>query len=244
MREDYKNWLEAQGYPENTCNSRISNVRTVERAYGEPIEAIAARGGLRDLFRELSYSKEDERRLRPNPSKVAINGNIRNGLSTLRNAVALYGRFLGSDTGFVPEMTDASSTPAAPDPEGDDPGQRLSLERDMQRALRRDLSVLEPGLEILDDGAERAVATGFIDILARDGSGTVVVIELKAGRTDARVIGQVLGYMSDIAEEEEARVRGIIVAHDFDPRTRSAARAVPNLALVRYAVSFVFAPVQ
>lgn len=28
--------------------------------------------------------------------------------------------------------------------------------------------------------------------------------------------------------------------HHFDPRTRSAARAVPNLRLMRYAVSFSF----
>ena len=62
-----------------------------------------------------------------------------------------------------------------------------------------------------------------------------------AGKTDARVIGQTLGYMGDIAAEEDAPlVRGIIVAHDFDQRTRSAALAVPNLDLVRYAVSFTF----
>jgi len=69
------------------------------------------------------------------------------------------------------------------------------------------------------------------------------VIELKARKTDARVVGQVLGYMGDIAAEDEPdAVRGIIVAHEFDLRTRSAARAVPNPRLVRYAVSCSFAP--
>jgi hypothetical protein len=32
------------------------------------------------------------------------------------------------------------------------------------------------------------------------------------------------------------------VAHDFDQRTISAARAVPNLSLTRYAISFSFTP--
>ena len=69
------------------------------------------------------------------------------------------------------------------------------------------------------------------------------MIELKVGKTDAKVVGQVLGYMGDIADEDDPpAVRGIIVAHDFDQRTRSAARAVPNLSLMRYAVSFTFQP--
>jgi RecB family endonuclease NucS len=120
--------------------------------------------------------------------------------------------------------------------------QRLSLERDMQVALRDNIARLDPSLSIIDDGAERAVASGFIDILARDAAGVLVVIELKAGKTDARVIGQTLGYMGDILAEEDAPVRGIIVAHDFDQRTISAARAVPNLSLTRYAISFSFTP--
>lgn len=33
-------------------------------------------------------------------------------------------------------------------------------------------------------------------------------------------------------------MRGIIVGHEFDQRTRSAARAVSNLKLMRYGVSF------
>jgi RecB family endonuclease NucS len=109
-------------------------------------------------------------------------------------------------------------------------------------ALRDNIARLDPSLSIIDDGAERAVASGFIDILARDAAGVLVVIELKAGKTDARVIGQTLGYMGDILAEEDAPVRGIIVAHDFDQRTISAARAVPNLSLTRYAISFSFTP--
>jgi len=115
----------------------------------------------------------------------------------------------------------------------------------MQLALRREISSLSEDLAIIDEGVERAVASGFIDILCEDSSGTITVIELKAGKTDARVIAQTLGYMGDLMEEEPGRsVTGIIVAHDFDSRTRAAARAIPNLRLVRYHVSFTFAGVD
>jgi RecB family endonuclease NucS len=113
----------------------------------------------------------------------------------------------------------------------------------MQRHLRVNIASLDPGLTIVDEGAERAVKSGSIDILAQEADGTLVVIELKAGKTDARVVGQVLGYMGDLADEDCPKaLRGIIVAHEFDQRTKSAARAVPNLRLMRYAVSFSFSP--
>ncbi|EEW25188.1 endonuclease NucS domain-containing protein [Rhodobacter ferrooxidans] len=235
MRGDYRDWLKAEGYSDKTISTQLSQAARIETNYG-PIEDILSNGGYDALFAELTYSSEDERRNRPNPSKIGIDGNLRNSLASYKNALARYARFLGAAPG---EVVEPSVLPPADTMEK----QRLSLERDMQTALREDLARLEPGLVIIDDGAERVVLSGFIDILARDAAGAVVVIELKAGKTDARVIGQVLGYMGDIAAEDAAAaVRGIIVAHDFDQRTRSAARAVPNLTLVRYAVAFSFFP--
>jgi len=121
--------------------------------------------------------------------------------------------------------------------------QRLSLERDIQMALRHDITRLEPGLRIIGGGDERYVASGFIDILCKDEQDRVVVVELKAGKSDPRVIGQTLGYMGDLMDEDSlTSVRGIIVAHDFDTRTRSAARAVESLTLYSYTVAFTFQP--
>ena len=62
-----------------------------------------------------------------------------------------------------------------------DRGQLIGLERDLQAALRRAIEQLEPGLEVIDDGAERSVASGFIDITAKDARGAIVVVELKTG---------------------------------------------------------------
>ena len=118
----------------------------------------------------------------------------------------------------------------------------IGLERDLQAALRDCIVQLEPGLEITDGGAERSVASGFIDITAKAPDGTVVVIELKAGTAHREAIGQVLSYMGDVDDEEPGRVRGILVAGDFDDKARAAAKVVPTLSLRRYRVTFEFSP--
>jgi hypothetical protein len=116
----------------------------------------------------------------------------------------------------------------------------FGLERDLQAALRRNIAQLEPGLTIVDGDRERRVDTGGrIDILAKDRSGATVVIELKAGRADRGAIGQILGYIGELMDEA-ASVRGILVAAEFSPNSIAAARAAPNISLIRYGIQFSF----
>ena len=69
-----------------------------------------------------------------------------------------------------------------------------------------------------------------------------MVIELKAGQATRDAVGQILSYMGDVsAEEPGGKVRGIIVASDFDQKTKAAARILPNLSLRRYSINFEFA---
>lgn len=240
MRDDYKDWLKAQEYAENTQAAQLNRVLKVEQYYGS-LDEIYSGGAYDKLIAELTYSRGDERAGKSNPSKIPVEGNILHGLVSYKSAVVRYGKFLRegqwstSSTSIAENLVsfDLSDMPAEK--------QRLSMERDMQAALRREITLLEDGLKIVDDGAERAVSSGFIDILCQDASGRTVVVELKAGKTDARVIGQTLGYMGDlIGEDELNQVRGIVVAHEFDKRTIAAAKAVPGLSLMRYSVKFRF----
>jgi RecB family endonuclease NucS len=84
------------------------------------------------------------------------------------------------------------------------------------------------------------VHAGFIDILAKDKSGRCVVIELKAGDAKPDAIAQILLYMSCVADDKNGQARGILIASDFVPRVRLAARAVPTLALQKYRFNFSF----
>ncbi len=116
---------------------------------------------------------------------------------------------------------------------------KFGLERDLQNALRENIQQLEPGLEITDGGKEQMVESGRIDITAKDENGVALVIELKAGKAGRRAIGQILGYMGDLAQGKK-QIRGIVVAHDFSPKAISASRVVPGLQLRKYSFDFAF----
>lgn len=120
----------------------------------------------------------------------------------------------------------------------------FGLERDLQNALRNNIHQLEAGLSVVDNGKERKVEGGYIDITAKDQFSRKVIIELKAGKASPEVIAQVLAYMSCVAEEDGGTVRGIIIAGDFHPRVVLAARAIPNLELKKYSFTFTFEGVR
>jgi RecB family endonuclease NucS len=120
----------------------------------------------------------------------------------------------------------------------------FGLERDLQIALRSNIEQLEQGLNIIDEGKELTTEAGRIDITAEDRQGAIVVIELKAGTANPDCIAQTLSYMGAIREKEQRPIRGILVAGDFPSRTVFAARAVPNLKLMKYTFKFSFEEVK
>jgi hypothetical protein len=122
----------------------------------------------------------------------------------------------------------------------------LTVERDLEEFLCRNLTALERGLRIYKpDGRQFKTDVGFIDILAEDAHG-LVVIELKAGTADDSALGQLQGYMGDAETKTAAGrpVRGIIVAGDFSPRLLAAASRLPDVTLKRYTVSFALSDVR
>ena len=244
LKSFYKNWLKQQDYAAGTVQAQMHRAGRVEECYGNLDEHYDS-DQLRRVIDELKYSTDDERRNKPNPSKIPFNGNTRNNLASYRNAVERYCKFRRET-----QDEDNGSRIRTPQGEGlnewaGDRGQLVGLERDLQAVLRRAIEELEPDLEVIDDGAERSVASGFIDITARDARGAIVVVELKTGTARQGAIAQVLSYMGDIADEEpDLVVRGILVAGDFDKKARSAARVVPNLSLRSYRVTFEFKDVE
>ena len=110
----------------------------------------------------------------------------------------------------------------------------------MQRALRTNISQLEPGLTITDGESERTVEAGRIDITAEDSAGSIVVVELKAGTAAPESIAQLLSYMGTIENPDGRLVRGILVTNDFAPRVVQAAKAVTTISLKAYSFRLSF----
>lgn len=227
----------SEKYAANTVSAQVHRAGRVEEFHGD-LDQHYANDHMESLIATFRYSTEDARRNRPNPTRIPIEGDIRTNLASYRDAIERYRRFRESHID-MPDQAGVRSSAMADVAE--EAGQRISLERDMQAALRIAIDQLDPGLTIIDDGAERSVESGFIDITARDQAGAVVVIELKAGVAGQRAIAQILSYMGDVAIEEAGTpIRGILVASEFDAKAKSAARVVPNLLLRRYSVRFSF----
>ena len=212
----------------------------MEESYGDLAERFAT-DRLESVLSTLRYTAEDKRRNLPNPSKLQINGDYSSNLASYKNSVALYRRFLEEFADAPGASAMVGEVGAQVGATGNDGARRIGLERDLQATLRHAIGQLEPNLVAIDDGVERAVDSGYIDITAKDVTGAVVVIELKAGIARREAVGQILSYMGDIAAEDpNTSVRGILVAAEFDSKALAAARMVPNLSLKSYSVRFQF----
>lgn len=91
--EEFKEWL-AEIYPEtpSTVSNRISNCKKVENYHGD-LDKHYEQNGCNALMDELSYSVMDERENKPSKHLVPIDGNMRTGSATLKQAVRLYSQF-------------------------------------------------------------------------------------------------------------------------------------------------------
>ena len=215
-KNGFRTWLEQHHDKKRTVDTYVRDAERVEESCGD-LDELYAKDGLTEALRvEIPNIPEKSR-------------------SSIKTAVNWYRKYCEyRETENHPDVTVQV--------ENEGRVRLIGLERDLQAALRDCIEQLEPDLEIIDGGAERPVASGFIDITAKAGDGTVVVIELKAGTARREAIGQVLSYMGDVADEEAGGVRGILVAGDFDDKARAAARVVPSLSLRRYRVAFEFSP--
>ncbi len=235
--ENYKNWLAAQSYQSGTITAQMHRAGRVEQHYGD-LDVLYNDDRLEGLITELNYTTQDRRNNRPNQTRIPFEGNAYNNLASYRDAVRRYRRFL-EDGSEIPE-SEISVTETGPEPEA---AQAIGLEKDMQAAIRQNISRIEQGLRITDGGRERSVETGFIDITAKDSESVPVVIELKTGVAGQRAVAQILSYIGSVMEEEGIdNVRGILIASEFDRKARAAAKVVPNLTLMRYQFSFQFFP--
>ncbi len=237
--EAFKAWLGIR-YPKPTvASSYLAYAKRIEDAYGD-IDALYESGGIDAVLAELQYSSKDQNAGRPDPSRLGISGRPYNQLSNFRTGLRTYALFR-DEGGDAEVVNDAAIELAGAAIRDRREGKQFELERHLQDALRNEIGQLEHGLEVIDDGVERSVDSGFIDILAKDQNGALVVIELKAGLAKREAVGQITGYMGDLmSEEPDTAVRGILVAADFDKSCLSGVRVVPTLSLRRYRFDFSF----
>jgi RecB family endonuclease NucS len=120
----------------------------------------------------------------------------------------------------------------------------FAYEKDLQKYLVRNLSIIEKGLKLYQaDGVagEEFYIAGTsrrIDILAIDKDNNFVVIELKVSRGYEKVVGQTLFYQSSIKTIfKQEKVRAVIVAREITSELKTATHFLPNFELFEYQLS-------
>lgn len=86
----------------------------------------------------------------------------------------------------------------------------VGTEKELNDQLMGDLEVLEKGLRPLKQ--EDVLRKGFVDILAEDKDGNLVIIELKRKQADYNAVMQLQRYVNELRKIKNKTVRGIIVA--------------------------------
>lgn len=94
--------------------------------------------------------------------------------------------------------------------------------------IRDSIDVKKLGLTFV--GKEYSTPLGRIDILAADGDGNKIPIEIKIGCAGDSAVGQVLGYMQAVGA-----TRGIIMANEFSKRVEAVS---PSLGIDLYPFRF------
>ena len=91
----------------------------------------------------------------------------------------------------------------------------FGTEKELAALLLQDLHLIEPGLVPVK--RESWLPKGSIDILARDGKGRLVVIELKRRTAGLAAATQLKRYVGEVTKRKEKGVRGILAAPSITP---------------------------
>jgi endonuclease len=156
-----------------------------------------------------------------------------------RDPAPIYAGRPAPDQSNIPEGEDEEEATESTPANGE-----FAYETDLRNYLVKNLSALEAGLRLYEEegisGVEFPVGGRFIDVLAIDQQGGLVVIELKVSRGYDRVVGQLMRYIAwvkkNLAEPEQS-VRGIIVARQISEDLLLACSMVPSVELFEYELS-------
>ena len=118
----------------------------------------------------------------------------------------------------------------------------FSYEKDLQKTLCAQISDLFPGYRIYGEanfGIEYVISGKKIDVLLENTQNReLLIVELKSGRADFRVFGQISMYLG-LAKREfpDQEIRGAIVAAEIDDSLRYATETNPDIQLKIYRMS-------
>jgi hypothetical protein len=115
LEKEFKNWLSNKYDSEGTIYLRIKNCKTVFKYEGD-LDDYYEKDFCKTIISNLTYSTDDERHNRQPRHKIPMNGNIRKGTATYKQAVKLYIEFKKDmENGVVFPSCQPLKTPKKPE---------------------------------------------------------------------------------------------------------------------------------
>jgi endonuclease NucS-like protein len=215
----------------NGLEKEIADIRSLIIEWDLSYDSSLRRGYIVELFEQHNIY-EDFKTLH------WLYGNTSSGESKRRRYLNIKRRYEDFIAGAAPEPSESME-----DDEFEEiHDQQFAAETDLRDFLAKNPECIEKGLKIYTSngrtGVEYPIENGFIDLLAIDNAGKLVVIELKVARGRNKTIGQLLYYMGWVDNVlGNGPCRGMIIAKDISPDLIIATKRVPGVSLQRYKLS-------
>ena len=103
LDKEFKIWLKTENQSDRTIQSRVSNCRKVELFEGDLDQFYELDRG-EGILTKLTYSMKEYRDGTPTKHRIPIDGNLRTGTSTFKQAVSLYFKFKTAQINFSKEI--------------------------------------------------------------------------------------------------------------------------------------------
>jgi hypothetical protein len=230
MREEFKQWLR-QRRSINTSNAYVSAISRISQHYSENTGEVVDIYSLSDQVTVSRIANDYSQTGRF--SEFGFRSN-----STNRAAIQRFSEFLAAGPGAEDPVTSDDNNYYS-DREHEISESKFAYEKDLQTVMCSQIVNLFPGYEIFggnDQGIEYSVGGRRIDILLEHSeSGDLLAVELKAGRADYKVFGQIAMYLALLEGQfPERRVSGRIVASQIDESLRQASQITDRVTLHVY----------
>ncbi len=115
-----------------------------------------------------------------------------------------------------------------------------ALEKEMEESIRKNISLIEEGLKITDEGKKRKAASVPVDILCKDKQRNSVVVEISASAAGLEEIAAMVNCMGAVSAEDNVPVRGILIAREFSREAVNSSKVIKDLELMEYKPEFKF----
>ncbi len=109
----------------------------------------------------------------------------------------------------------------------------FGTEDELSSLLMQDLHLIESGLVPVQQ--ESPLPKGYIDILARDAKGNLVVIEVKRRQAELAAVSQLKRYVEEVAKRKNTTVRGVLCAPSMSD---NAYKMLENYGLEFYKLNY------